>query len=291
LRELQRITARAIIRPLAPDQNTQRKWINGRPMAEVVAEFIKPNDRLSSLERLQIYNRQYWFRVLDCLYDDYPGLCAILGERKFRKLRIAYLTKYPSHSFTLRNLGSRLEQFLVEEPHWTSPREAMCLDMARFEWAQVVAFDGEQKPAVSADDLLGKDPAKLRLGLQPYLTLLDMQYPLDDFVMAVKKRNRELLRSEASNAMEGRQKQRVMRRPTLPKLKRVFVAVHRWDNDLYYKRLLPQQFRLLSAIRDGSTLARACDGAFADEGDSSLAANVSDWFKTWMELGWFCRGE
>ena len=30
------------------------------------------------LRGLEIYNRQYWFRVLDCLYDDYPGLRAIL---------------------------------------------------------------------------------------------------------------------------------------------------------------------------------------------------------------------
>ena len=39
----------------------------------IAAAFIKPNDRLSSFERLEIYNCQYWFRVLDCLYDDYPG--------------------------------------------------------------------------------------------------------------------------------------------------------------------------------------------------------------------------
>ncbi len=27
-------------------------------------DFIKPNDRLTSFERLEIYNRHYWFRVL-----------------------------------------------------------------------------------------------------------------------------------------------------------------------------------------------------------------------------------
>ena len=58
----------------------------------------KPNDRLSSFERLEIYNRVYWFRVLDCLYDDYPGLRAIVGERRFLKLATAYLAKYPSAS-------------------------------------------------------------------------------------------------------------------------------------------------------------------------------------------------
>ena len=91
--------------------------------------FIKPNDRLTSFDRLEIYNRVYWFRVLDCLYDDYPGLRAVLGERKFMKLITAYLAKYPSASFTLRNLGSRLEKFLREEPRWVAPRAELALDM------------------------------------------------------------------------------------------------------------------------------------------------------------------
>ncbi|MBL9131755.1 MAG: putative DNA-binding domain-containing protein, partial [Verrucomicrobiaceae bacterium] len=38
------------------------------------ADFIAPNDRMSGFERLEIYARQYWFRLLDCLHDDYPAL-------------------------------------------------------------------------------------------------------------------------------------------------------------------------------------------------------------------------
>ena len=287
LRELQRLTASAIFRPLGPGDATRRTWIDGRPMSQVAAEFIKPNDRLTSLERLEIYNRQYWFRVLDCLYDDYPGLRAILGERKFHRLRVAYLAKYPSRSFTLRNLGSRLEQFMRDEPQWSRPHEPICLDMVRFEWAQIVAFDGEARPALTPDDLLGKSPAKLRLGLQPYITLLAMQYPLDDFVLAVKKRN-AAMRSEASNAMDGAHRERPARRPTLPRAQPVFVCVHRHHNDLYYKRLLPAQYRLLTALRDGATLAQACAAALTGDESEALAGQVRGWFQTWMELGWFC---
>src|ERR1700733_12986037 len=116
LRQLQRVMTSALFRPLTPQWRMQKRWTDGAPMKELADKFIKPNDRLSSFERLEIYNRQYWFRVLDCLYDDYPGLRAILGETKFRKLRIAYLEKYPSASFTLRDLGSRLEQFLIKRP-------------------------------------------------------------------------------------------------------------------------------------------------------------------------------
>ncbi len=153
-----------IRRPLSRAGGTQRKWIDGRATSAVVSEFIKPNDRLTSLERIEIYNKQYWFRLLDCLYDDYPGLLPILGDEKFRRLRIAYLDRYPSTSFTLRNLGDRLLDFLAERPDLIAGQQAMCLDMARFESAQIVAFDGPVLRPLIPDDLLGRDPGKLRLG-------------------------------------------------------------------------------------------------------------------------------
>ncbi len=116
LRSLQRLMLHALVQPLQPNDDLQPLWRDGRPMAEVVAEFIKPNDRLTALERLQIYSRSYWFRLIDCIYDDAPGLRALLGEKKFSALVRAYLAKYPSRSFTLRNLASRLAQFIQEEP-------------------------------------------------------------------------------------------------------------------------------------------------------------------------------
>src|ERR1700678_2842102 len=81
--ELQRLMAGAVMLPLAPDGGMSAKSATGRPMEDVAAGFIKPNDRLTSFERLEIYNRQYWFRLKDCFYDDYPGLRTILGGSRF----------------------------------------------------------------------------------------------------------------------------------------------------------------------------------------------------------------
>src|SRR5882724_13152161 len=145
LASLQKAVARAVMQPLTLNERMQRVAPGGERMHAYAARYIKPNDRLSSFDRLEIYNRQYWFRILDCLYDDYPGLLAVVGEEQFLKLATAYLTKYQSDSYTLRNLGDRLEKFLREEPQWTEPNQALALDMVRFEWAQVVAFDGPSK--------------------------------------------------------------------------------------------------------------------------------------------------
>ena len=73
LLDLQRAMAGAIFRPLTARWRMQSQSDDGRNLRAEAAGFIKPNDRLSSFERLEIYNRQYWFRLLDCLYDDYPG--------------------------------------------------------------------------------------------------------------------------------------------------------------------------------------------------------------------------
>jgi hypothetical protein len=289
LKDLQRLTFSAIRRQLTPSNSMQRTWTDGRPTAKVVAEFIKPNDRLTSLERIELYNKQYWFRLLDCLYDDYPGLRAILGETKFRKLRIAYLDEYPSKSFTMRNLGSRLVEFLEANPRFISPHTAMCMDMAHFEWAQVVAFDGLMLPPLVPDDLLGRDPEKLTLGLQPYVTLLEMGYPLDEFVLALKKKS---LRAEASNAMEMEEQSSSRKRMVrLPRPRKVFVGVHRWNNSLYYKRLEPGAFRLLGALRDGKTVADACAIAVdSDNGEPvDWATQIRGWFQVFTELGWLCK--
>ena len=86
LLDLQRTMANAIFRPLTPAWRMQNRLPDGKDMGAVAAEFIKPNDRLSSFERLEIYNRQYWFRLLDCLYEDYPGLLAVLGEKRFLRV-------------------------------------------------------------------------------------------------------------------------------------------------------------------------------------------------------------
>lgn len=284
--------ASAIFRPLTAHDRMQPRWTDGRKTSALADEFIKPNDRLSSFERLEIYNRVYWFRILDCIYDDYPGLRAILGERKFMRLVTAYLARYPSSSFTLRDLGQHLEKFLSERPEMIAPNRKLALDMARFEWAQVLAFDGEARPRIQTDDLLETTPTKLRLALQPYLSLLELYYAVDKFLVAVKKREADVLRDEASNTFEAMPRIALRkRRLHLPKRERIYLAVHRYENTLYFKRLEPEAFAILQELARGQTLEKACATAFArsKRTNADWSRRVQEWFHDWSALGWFCR--
>jgi hypothetical protein len=284
LRAFQRVMATALIRPLTAEDGLQPKWIDGRPMEKVAAEFIKPNDRLSSFERLQLYGRMYWFRLYDAIRDDCPGLMAALGEERFWRLAQAYLAKCPSRSFSLRNLSSRLEGFIRDHPRLTAPNRELALEIARFEWAQTVAFDDEARPVIDANRLARTPPTRLRLGLQPYVTLLALRFPVDRFVVAVKRRN--ALRGEASNTPDAEAAdRRPSRQARLPRPNPTYLAVHRHNNRLFYKRMSAPAFRVLAALQKGLPLSRAIAAA----GRDARPHQVRAWFKSWMALGWFCE--
>ncbi|MGA2029580.1 MAG: DNA-binding domain-containing protein [Verrucomicrobiota bacterium] len=284
--ELQLLMATAVMRPLARGDKMQVKWIDGQQTEVIVKKFIKPNDRLTSFERLEIYNRQYWFRIRQSFYEDYPGLRAILGGKKFERLADAYLAHYPSQSFTLRNLGSRLVKFIEAEPRWVLPHKQLALDMARLEWAHTEAFDNEAKPPFKTDDLIGLDAAKIRLQLQPHLTLLKLDNEVDDFLIELKRNSG--LRSEASNAMEQNRRHKKMRLARGLKRRTNFLAVHRFQDLVYYKRLEPGQFCLLSALQNGATLEKACAELAGLRISGDLGETIQKWFSSWALLGWFC---
>jgi hypothetical protein len=193
LLQIQRQMSRAILQPLTS---------SNRISQSTDARFIKPNRRLASVERLEIYSRSYWFRVLDSLYDDFPGLRAVLGEKAFHSLSRAYLADCPSRSFTLRNLGSRLTDWLQRNPDFAGDRLTLALDMARLEWAHIEAFDGTAEKTLGLEDLQQID-ATFRAALQPYIRILDLQYPVDNLGIQVNRESDE--HEAASNtALRGR---------------------------------------------------------------------------------------
>ena len=291
LREIQRAFVAGVSRPLTVDYRMQPKWVDGTSARKAAGKFIKPNDRLTSFDRLEIYNKQYWFRLLDCLYEDFPGLRSLMGDERFHDMSVAYLTKYPSKTYALGELGYRLEKFLAQEPKWTRDHPILARDLVRLEWAHIAAFDGDTLPPLEIDTLLDSgDPAKLRLGLQPYLTFLACDYPVDNYLLAVRRR--EEPRGEASNAVAERVPRKKMKKLKLPEPQKTYLVVHRLDYSVWYKRLTPEAYRLCTALKKGVPLQPAIERAFHGKtADEATGATLQSWFAQWASFGWFCRVE
>jgi hypothetical protein len=289
LMELQRTMARAVMQPLTRTERMQRKSPGGGAMSAYASRFIKPNDRLTSFERLEIYNRQYWFRVLSGMIEDFPGLRAVLGERRFEEMAKAYLCDHPSRSFTLRNLGSRLEAWVHKHPKWAGAKQKLALDIVRLEWADVEAFDGKAEPALRPEDLSGTAGPNLRLKLQPYIQLLDLRYPVDDLLLEVRKGDEDT--DFASNAFQERRKRKRVQAVAKLKPAKIYLVVHRVDYSVYFRRIVREEFLILGALRQGKPLGKAIEIAFRKSSiaPEERASRVQEWFQNWAALGWFCR--
>jgi hypothetical protein len=287
LLELQRRFNEALTTPLNSEEGINDRTSSGESMQAVVDTIVKPNDRLSSVERLEIYSRSYWFRILSSLNEDFVGLRAVVGDKKFDALAQAYLAENPSRSFTLRNLGSRLEGWLRANPKYTHPHEQLALDMVRLEWADAECFDGLEEPALTLDDIarLGDDP---KLQLQPYVQLLDLQFPVHDLLLQIRD-DEEDESDEASNTFSEKRSRSRLKSVRKSKPKPTFVVVHRVDYSVYFKRVEPQAFRLLQAIREGKSLSEAIDAALNPSTlpESKITELVQSWFRDWAEWKWF----
>jgi hypothetical protein len=286
LAQLQREMAAAVMMPLIADEGMRAVAPDGRPMDAVAASFIAPNSQLSAFERLEIYNRQYWFRLLDALGEDFSALRAVVGGRAFEALSIAYLTAHPSRSFSMRNLGSKLAEWLARNPQFAGRRQRLALGVARIEWAFVEAFDSADRAPLTLDQIATLDGGS-RLALQPHLQLIALDYQADDLVLALHSRQKRET-SEAGQKHEGDQADPAK----LPKLRRkpTWVAAHRVDLTVYYRRLKREEFLTLEAIRNGLPLAEAFEAGFRRStiDEARRPEIVREWFGNWAELGWIC---
>jgi hypothetical protein len=289
LLKLQRTMSRAVMQPLTADERSQRTAPDGSAMRAYASRFIKPNDRLTSVERLEIYNRQYWFRLLSSMAEDFPGLRSVLGEKRFDAMCKAYLVDCPSTSFTLRNLGSKLESWLRKHPNWAGEKQPVALDIVRLEWADIEAFDGAAEPPLEAGDLAGLPGENLRLKLQPYVRLLSFRYPVDDLLLAVRKEDEDT--DFASNAFQEKRKRKRVQAVAKLEPAPIFLVVHRVDFSVYFRRIAAEEFAILTALRDGKTLGQAIEVAFTKSKviESQRSALVQQWFQNWATLGWFCK--
>ena len=290
LDQLQRAVFDVVRQPLTEDERMREQTLDGRSTKEIAEEIVKPNDRLTSVERLEIYNRVYWFRLLSSLADDFPGLRAVIGQEAFDKVLLGYLTEMPSVSYTLRDLGSRLETWLRTHPEFISSHERMALDMVRLEWADIEAFDAAEFPVLTQTELanLGEDPV---FHLQPNLQLLDLAYPVDELLLKVRETEDPETDISSNVVMMDHSESAPRKQIPLPKGKKIFLAVHRQENIVYFKRLKPEGLALLRALQEGQPLSQAIETSVNWSGKKleRVMEQLHDWFANWSQLGWFCR--
>jgi hypothetical protein len=297
LLEFQRTLARAVMQPLSARDNMKRgansKTSGGAKSGNQDGiALVKPNSRLSSFERLEIYNRSYWSRVIDAFSEDFPGVRAILGARRFDRLRRRYLNDCPSESFTMRDLGKNLVAWMERNQALAGPKYDIALDMAKLEWAEIESFDAGEHERLGPGDIATLGPQS-SLRIQPHLRSIEARHEVDTLLLEVReaaKRNggaavarKRMARMKDATALESQSVNH--------SANRIYLAVHRLELVVHYKRLDAEMFRLVKALGKGICIEDAIEFAYSDSTltPEECQKHIQDSFALFGALGWLCK--
>lgn len=277
LKSTQEWFASVITNRLGENDTIQPHSPNGFLIAEEASRYITPSPTLPPHLRVQIYNQQYWWRLLNTLHTNFPLVCRLFGRNAFNEaVGIPFLLKFPPNHWSLYGLGERLPQWISDCYH--EPDQTLVYHAAELDWAFTEAFLAAQLPPLDLANLVKENPEKLlhyTLYLQPHIHLFSWDYDLLNFRKA-------FLEQDADYWIEHRF-------PKLPKGKTYrFILYRNCKNHIAWREISEGEFIFLERLKTGTTIAEACE--FMETQEASLfeeaATHLQKWLQDWTQQGW-----
>jgi hypothetical protein len=229
-------------------------------------EIILPSRTLDSEKRLAIYHRMYSLRMVEALEFDYPGVAHFLGHADFHAIVDGYVQVHPSRNYTLNRLGDSLPDYIASLNRL--PFRSFIHDMARFELAITQVFDEAHCAALGAERIAAIPHDSwpgVRLRPVPAMRLLGLDYPVDEYLDAMK-------RGEPP--------------PAIRKSPR-WMIVYRKDFGVKQASVERRAWELLRVIVEGESLENAIDHVARRLRPRLAETEIFSWFRSWTAWGLF----
>ncbi|HEX8284142.1 MAG TPA: DNA-binding domain-containing protein [Pyrinomonadaceae bacterium] len=266
---------------------TERGGLEEKLEAAAVRHGLRAEDvvaekrGLSARERLGVYTGGYVLRLLECMREDFPALRGFVGDPVFDAFAKAYVITRPPGSPSLYDLGADFPAFLEEtKPAGEGldddlrvmldlPPELARLERARAEVTRARGTEGEQAASSSPPSPSEVFGEGLTLRTTPCLRLLELKFPLADF-----------LKSSDGGG-----------RPEPPAPRATSVAVGRAGYRLNVEEVAPWQFIFLKACERPAPLYTAVRRAALEVGEepSRVLADAALWLPVAFDLGFLRR--
>lgn len=269
--------ANLITQPLTDDNGILPFAPSKLPIEREATKEISASPTLLPWQRIEIYNQQYWWRVLQIMQELYPFVTRLFGYTDFnRTIAVPYLQKYPSTHWSIDRIGNKLPQWIRES--YQSDDVELVKNAIDLDFAFQDSFIHQAKPIINISHL-GEDELSAlvhkRIYLQPYIHLFAFDYNLFSF-------REEMLKQEPDHWIENDF-------PELPKAKRYYGIIYRTNHDnVVWDNISSSEFHILRKFKEGCTIESACewlenqDATMSDE----AAAHMHFWFQEWTMRGW-----
>jgi len=265
LEHLQKLLYRLITSPGAMADGSGRE--RGLSAAELDG-VIRGDERVSAVERLEIYANAYFYRLLDCLKEDFPATLAVLGPHNFELLVAGYLVEFPLTEPSIFYAGRFFAQFL--ERHQFAHRWPFATDLARLERATIEAFHGPDAEPIDANLMRSLAPEQwpgFVLSLHPAAHILDLGWDVAEVLRAVNEE----------------------RNWPSPKREPASVLVFRQNARVYFRTLEPLERRALARARMPVSFAEVCEVIAGGTDGPDPASEINRLLQRWLADGILVR--
>jgi hypothetical protein len=237
------------------------------PRPRDIEAMVTPSLTLTSEQRLSIYHRSYYARLLECMESMFPALRHAIGVELFRQFAVGYLQANAPESYTLNRLADRFPAYLQATRPAAAPsgeRETwpdFLIELAELELGLVQVFDGpgvERKRIAGVPEVLAIQAERLIPTLAPCLRLFSFQYPVHQYWNSWQL-------EEA---------------PELPDPKPCFVLLTRRDYRVGTLELSLPQYEVLQRLDGASSL-----GSLAKTMLGLDASGLGVWVAEWASRG------
>lgn len=151
-----------------------------------ISEMVRDDHgQLTPVERLEIYGKSFYGRLLQVLEGEFPVLRHAMEPDLFEQFGGKYLGAYPPGSYTLTDLGKNFPKYLRD----TRPEDSselwpeFLIELATLErvFSEVYQSDGpENHEIIPADDFDG-------IAAEPWTRVLNCHFPVHSYFLAVRR--------------------------------------------------------------------------------------------------------
>lgn len=279
LKRTQQWFASIITRPIDEESRMIPISPSGIPMAQEAWNYISPSPTLQPAQRIEIYNQQYWWRLLSNMHETYPLLTRLFGYFDFNQsISFPYLVKYPPNHWSLNLLGDRLFKW-VEEEYFEKDKQ-LVLDAVRIDWAFNHSFVVPSKPALDLSILSTPEDMSSLLdqpvSLQPHVQLFELPYDLFRFRIEFLKQNPDYWLDNDF--------------PPLPCRDEMYYFVLFRDraNNIDVVQIEKSEYQVLKRFQAITSVEAVCE--WLEEQDEAFGAeaatNLPLWFQHWTMRQW-----
>jgi Putative DNA-binding domain len=242
---------------------------HGRPFREV-ARIIRSGRHLEPIEQINIYVSAYFYRLLECLKEEFPATLAVIGTNDFASLVREYLVWRPPTEPSIFYAGRYLAEFLRN--HNLAKCRPFIAELARLERATLETFHASEAPILT-DEEMRAIPAQqwptIELRSHPGVEILRGQWRVSEVLSAVERGDAWGEPAQEKNA----------------------VIVWRRGTDVHYRIIEATETDALALLQKGASFAAICEAIASANSSSAQVVLIGQLLARWLADGIIVRGD